>query len=230
MRMNRIAQSFSWKYAIGEILLIVIGVTIALAVDSWNTERERRTEEIKVLEQLLASLQNDRAALAEMVDLLTEMADGLKHLRRHLSDRFPYSEDLDTEFGYMTMFAGASISASAYESLKSQGLDLISNDALRVELVSVFETRKSLLDALNGLFRDEVMAFWRGPAVTRFELGLGTATPYDYAALLDDKEFDSLLTQRIALVDGYIAGIFQASIEQVDTLRGDIEEELVRLE
>ena len=67
------------------------------------------------------------------------------------------------------------------------------------------------------------------PLITQLLLAI-QATPYDYAALLDDKEFDSLLTQRIALVDGYIAGIFQASIEQVDTLRGDIEEELVRLE
>ena len=43
------------KYAIGEIVLVVIGILIALQVDNWNEERNRQKEEI----QYLITLQKD---------------------------------------------------------------------------------------------------------------------------------------------------------------------------
>ncbi|WP_445386462.1 DUF6090 family protein [Robiginitalea sp. IMCC44478] len=42
-------------YAVGEILLVVIGILIALQIDNWNEDRKDRAEEI----QLLLSLKNE---------------------------------------------------------------------------------------------------------------------------------------------------------------------------
>jgi hypothetical protein len=232
MRVSRIVSAVSWKYAVGEILLIVIGVTLALAVNSWATTRQRRVDEVKILEQLSLSLDKDRVSLEETVTWLQDTADGLKALRQHLAERRPYSNELDKSFALMTMFAGGSINVSAYESLKSRGLDLISNDELRVQLVSVFERDSEQVDNVGAIFRDEVMAFWRGPAVTRFELRSAVpavAIPYDYQSLLDDRQFDSLLMQRITLTEGYLKGVFRDATADVDDLRSAIEDELARL-
>ena len=43
------------KYAIGEILLVVIGILIALSINNWNEKRKARIEE-KIL---LSNLKDD---------------------------------------------------------------------------------------------------------------------------------------------------------------------------
>ena len=40
------------RYAIGEILLVVIGILIALQIDNWNEERKVKIEEQILLKQL----------------------------------------------------------------------------------------------------------------------------------------------------------------------------------
>ncbi len=42
----------NWKYAIGEVVLIVVGILIALAAADWNDRRVLREEELALLEEL----------------------------------------------------------------------------------------------------------------------------------------------------------------------------------
>jgi hypothetical protein len=46
-------------YAVGEILLVVIGILIALQVNNWNEERRLNKERINILENLRIDLAND---------------------------------------------------------------------------------------------------------------------------------------------------------------------------
>ena len=41
-----------WRYAIGEIVLVVIGILIALQINTWNEERKIKIEEQKILKDL----------------------------------------------------------------------------------------------------------------------------------------------------------------------------------
>ncbi len=45
-----------FKYAIGEIVLVVIGILIALQINNWNENRKDRIEEKAILENLLENL------------------------------------------------------------------------------------------------------------------------------------------------------------------------------
>ncbi|MCA0153130.1 DUF6090 family protein [Winogradskyella vincentii] len=47
------------KYAIGEILLVVIGILIALSINNWNEERKNRLKEAVYLEGIKTDLTND---------------------------------------------------------------------------------------------------------------------------------------------------------------------------
>ena len=40
------------KYAIGEIILVVIGILIALQINNWNEQRKDRTKEQILLKHL----------------------------------------------------------------------------------------------------------------------------------------------------------------------------------
>ena len=68
MRENRTGKYF--KYALGEILLVMIGILLALQVNNWNEERKDRVEEIIILESLdknliLANEQSDSLISSE---------------------------------------------------------------------------------------------------------------------------------------------------------------------
>ena len=68
MSENRTGKYF--KYAIGEILLVMLGILLALQVNNWNEERKDRVEEIIILESLdknliLANEQSDSLISSE---------------------------------------------------------------------------------------------------------------------------------------------------------------------
>ena len=44
------------KYAMGEILLVVIGILIALQINNWNDARKTRTKELHYLQNIKSDL------------------------------------------------------------------------------------------------------------------------------------------------------------------------------
>jgi hypothetical protein len=61
---TRLSIAFSWRHALGEFILIVTGVLVAMAANSWWASRQDHTKERSYLAQLLA----DTRANAERVD------------------------------------------------------------------------------------------------------------------------------------------------------------------
>ena len=55
-------------YAVGEIILVVIGILIAIQLNSIKNQRESRNEEITHLENLLADLKQDKTELNRMIE------------------------------------------------------------------------------------------------------------------------------------------------------------------
>ena len=54
------------RYALGEIVLVVIGILIALQINNWNEERKDRLIEVRYLQNLKTDLKNDSLALTEI--------------------------------------------------------------------------------------------------------------------------------------------------------------------
>ena len=48
-----------FKYAIGEIVLVVIGILIALSINNWNETNKNEREQIVFLNNLKNDLTND---------------------------------------------------------------------------------------------------------------------------------------------------------------------------
>ena len=58
MERNKTGKYF--KYAIGEIVLVVIGILIALSINNWNESRIDRKLETAILKQLRSEFKRDR--------------------------------------------------------------------------------------------------------------------------------------------------------------------------
>lgn len=55
------------SYALGEIILIAVGILIAVQIDDWNESRNMRKLEINALEAIAASLEESTNNLEEII-------------------------------------------------------------------------------------------------------------------------------------------------------------------
>jgi len=229
MRVVRLARYISWKYAVGEVLLIFVGITAALAANSWYMDRQRERDEIRLLEQLRVALVGDLTSFEDVADRLETRIDDLTALRQHLREHAPYDKALDAKFGQMNSYSETNLNLSVYETLRSRGFDLLSSNDLAFELIDLYENQRETIERDNANIREMTTSYWLGPMLSRLEMGIREASPYDYESLLDDREYDNLITLRIVALEGFVLPRYFETIEKIQKLISDIEVELGRL-
>jgi hypothetical protein len=126
-------------YAIGEIFLVVIGILIALQINTWNEERKNRAYEIKMLRELKSTLDKDIRYFTSQIRMLNAKERSANKLLEYYQTPL---EDLDSlNFHMEKLETGAlfQYNAGTYGSIKSGGIDKISNDSLRSKMADLYE-------------------------------------------------------------------------------------------
>ena len=65
------------KYAIGEIVLVVIGILIALSINNWNNKKIQHSTDIEFLGSLKSELVIDSTNLSEKINSYTQRNEGI---------------------------------------------------------------------------------------------------------------------------------------------------------
>ena len=181
--------------ALLEVALIFVGITLAIGFENWNTERKERQEELALLAELRSNLEENVTLLSSYTTLLS-----------HISAELPYSDDLIPHFSNLDHWASPYLTSSAYETLKSRGLDIISDSSLRQQIVKLFEVRYVTL--VNDYDRAE----WINYEVSTVPLMLRhfesqsdrTDAPLDYESLVKDRGFRVAVSRTLAFRRGGI--------------------------
>ena len=84
---NKTSKYF--KYAIGEIILVVIGILIALQINNWNENRKFKNQEIKLVTQLLEDAKNDSIFYESRLDLFTKQLSSYQLLSNLCNNAIP---------------------------------------------------------------------------------------------------------------------------------------------
>ncbi len=137
-------------YAVGEIILVVFGILIALQVNNWNQTRKDRESELLILAEILADLEMD---LEEFDRNMTHLKNqGLSALRllEIARDDLPYDESYGAYLFYSGLFPRFTPKTAGYELLQSKGLDLVSDDELRRAITDLYEFGYPYIQAKEG--------------------------------------------------------------------------------
>lgn len=143
------------RYAIGEIILVVIGILIALYINNWNEARKERKFELEMLKEVSNSLNKDKAYL-EMIKHRNEVKEkGLQSMLRMMEsgEDYPDSVLLKTYNAALTRLA-FSYNTGGYESIKSVGLDKISNESIRAGLIELYESSLPVITGIMNYFME----------------------------------------------------------------------------
>jgi len=186
-------------YALGEILLVVLGILIALQINNWNEHQKRLLQETELLESFEVELGNTRGRLQNIVEYNLYTKEVIAELEEHLLDKRPYEARLDSMFFISTRFNfGDRFSTVALDNLNSYGIDIIRNKELRNQIILTYEAYPYLKEAQN-IYTDIILSAGKDLLNTRFvELWdgdasnddvTGTMHPLNYNELLTDQEF-----------------------------------------
>ena len=75
-----------FKYAIGEIILVVIGILIALQLNTWNHNRQDRIQEQQILVQLQNEYDNNLIQINQKILIRNEIISSSFKLLRYKND------------------------------------------------------------------------------------------------------------------------------------------------
>ena len=154
MRVSRLVSAPNWRYAVGEVVLIVVGVTIALAATSWYEGRQERRDEILVLQQLRLTLSEDLEDINRTWEMTRQRERNIRALLHHLESDSPYTAELGVKFQSLLGWRVVRIKTAPFEALKVQGYKVISNAILREKLISFYEDHYARLEYSLNLDRD----------------------------------------------------------------------------
>ena len=74
------------KYAIGEIILVVIGILIALSINNWNEARKEKFNEAKILKTLNEEFLENKITLDSTLILLSSTSDALSFVLKNINN------------------------------------------------------------------------------------------------------------------------------------------------
>ncbi|NND31973.1 MAG: hypothetical protein HKN76_05230 [Saprospiraceae bacterium] len=126
-------------YAFGEILLIVLGILIALQLNDWKEEADQKTTEIKLLSELYHDLEESERRFTSSLEIDREVLASKQVIIKVIDQNLPWHDSLQLHFNLFNFWETYSIDATAYKSIENWGINNLSNDTLRRQIVNIFQ-------------------------------------------------------------------------------------------
>ena len=191
-----------FKYAIGEIILVVIGILIALQINNWNENRKLKNQELNLLADIRTNLISTYNTFKK--DSINNQRDILQYekIEYYIENDLKYNEELDSAFGVLTFWSTPYITSTAYNTLQSKGLDLIQNERIRQDIVDIYEVNlKSLINDYDksewNISRQAVTPFFAKHIKRLHKKSLSLSRPNDFDELKQSEEFNNILSMII---------------------------------
>ncbi len=143
-------------YAVGEILLVMIGILLALQVSNWNTNKQNRHTEINFLKNLKADLEVDLYNLDSLSkDRISKTESSFKLLK--LPSATSKKELITLDSLYWNVFSWTSFipSTTTRQELISSGqLSLIQNDSIKALILILNQENDRIVGAREHMRRE----------------------------------------------------------------------------
>ncbi len=216
-------------YAIGEILLVVIGILIALQINNWNGYKKERAKEKIVLEDIISNLNRNNELIRNSLMTIKEIDNSSDIVISVIRNKKSYADTLDSHFFESTRSGGLlfPLSIEGYESLKNAGFDIIQSRSIKDKILELFEISYK---------RIKEKAQWtteRSREVDNYVFTIfkveepNRLVPLNYDQLLDDARYISLVvdmkTQRSWYIDDILDCLYQSE-ELIQIIKDELKE------
>ena len=225
-------------YAIGEIILVVLGILIALHFNSLNEAEKLRSTEIKILKEIHTNLESTKDGYKYVLNTEKRYLQYNNMILDYLDNKKPYSDSLDIAFGTYFWTISSNPITSGYEYFKSVGLGVIKNDTLREKISYMFESDLEIIKSDNEKWANNLQLMISYPFQVEHFIKYFPqnskpgddeyAKPINYNILVNDNKFKNINTEIISTRRWNIFSL-ESIIERIDSLKLEIKNEIERL-
>ena len=212
-----------WSYALGELLIVTIGVLIALAINEWNEERSERAEEANVIARIITNLDQDLKAFEFRLNALDAKEESLLRVRVGLAKTTiddPHALLRDIIIGADFGWNQGLPQRATYDALLGSGqLGIISEPNINILIAGYYrsyedsnnriEERETIYPSLSYQLVPRHRTTWDGVGIVwerEVESGLSDTALMELAELVHDSTIAGYVTAEINL-SRFIRGI-----------------------
>ena len=175
-----------FKYAIGEIILVVIGILIALQINTWKENQKLKSLEIETLSEIREALVQDTVVLSSNLELLTTKINKSQELITHIKTKKTYEKRLDSLMMEVYYHKGYNtFNTAAFELLKDRGFGIIRNKDLRKQITNHYTSDFADLSGILSRL-DQINLIQGERMYENFEISGSIIRAYDYEQLLNN--------------------------------------------
>ncbi|MGB5402972.1 DUF6090 family protein [Robiginitalea sp.] len=154
-------------YAIGEIVLVVIGILIALSINSWNQDRIDKKSESQYLQDLKKEIQNNNSVLDYYIkERLPYKIEGLLTAKKYSEENIEIKDTIAflnkvSKGGMITNGLGI-LSRNTFNELVSTGnFQIISTDSIKSKVKNYYWGLDADADNVNT-YKSDITTFTSG--------------------------------------------------------------------
>ena len=165
-------------YAIGEILLVVVGIIIAVQIGNWNNKVNREKLEKVLLAQIkdeLSSIYGDIESDLHILELGTRSNF---RILDYIQENVSYADSMCFDFYWLAKDEYIYPEASVYVRIKEEGLDIIKNDSIKHILQGLYEGDFPRISKGNSFYPD-IEAYFSEYYQKHFEPNLDNSLKFE---------------------------------------------------
>jgi hypothetical protein len=198
------------KYSIGEIILVVVGILIALSINNWNEKQKKVQKGHEILMDVRANVKDNTDQFHKDIEGNRKVANSIDIILNHITVSETYNDSLGKHLRFATWWELARWKSSGYEALIDQGVDIIQSKELRESIIDLYEftypeiTENTRLNEGNwsAMFPHWLELIYREPSDFK-AADQHNAKPFDYQEVVESRLFRSFLTfmRSVRMVD-----------------------------
>lgn len=151
------------KYAIGEIILVVIGILIAIQLNTVKNNNEKRNEEITHLENMLSDLKQDKTELIKIIERRKSKATSAKLMESYYQTKeVDHLNDYYTNWLNVLLWETHNPNLITFKELINSGkLSNLSNEEVKQLLLQIDYKYNQMFELRNHLYHDYTDYFYK---------------------------------------------------------------------
>lgn len=225
---NQLKQ-LNWKYILGEVTLIVIGILVAVQINNWNGHRKSRNFEKQIMIEIYQTFQKDLDIINSRIKRCQTIEKATAKAYQHLIDKAPLTDELQQSFWLCNWVVFFQPQTIAFERLRAKGIELVSDDQLRIKLLHLHDYRypklQTFTNRLNTWTETALKPFAQETfSIESFQRSKKRYIPLDYNQLIEDPHFRNLILDKQSRTRDMLHHLKLAA-EELTALMSHIEEQ-----
>ncbi|GAB7087503.1 hypothetical protein [Marinifilum fragile] len=224
----------NWRKYGFEFLSIFIAVVSAFALNNWNENRRDALSENKILTEISNGLEKDLSDIKLNENGHRDGISACNFFRKAFTGKNINADSLMYHYLKLTRDFVSIQNIAGYETLKSKGLELINNDSLRLQIITLYEydynTLRKLEEEYSEMqFQENYFKDINEELAPHFKIdSLGNVNGIDLPLKIQENKRNKLLIYlwKIQENRNFILEYYSEIEEKIDKVRKNINNEI----